>query len=119
MKNLWIFLLLGSLFFTGCSTTSTNESGSSNSKNKVTGTFRSVSGVMNELSCHCSDGGYVKTEEGESVAVCFKKTGMPEGDCATIEVEGTYKNSKNNPEPTSPCPKGEMQILMVSKYTCK
>lgn len=116
-----VLLILGSLHFYSCGggTQPKSPAGNTDSKTTVEGAFRSVEAVMDELSCHCNKGGYIKDGEGKSTAVCFKETGMPEGDCANIKVEGIFEISKNNPAPTSPCPKGEFKILMVSKYSCK
>lgn len=77
----------------------------------VTGSFRSVSGVMNELSCYCSNGGYVTTVDGEEVAVCFNE---PVESCDKITVTG-YKTSKKI-ESNGSCPGGIMSFLKVQSY---
>lgn len=77
----------------------------------VTGSFRSVSGVMDELSCFCSNGGYVTTEDGLSVAVCFDE---PVESCDKIKVTG-YRTSKKI-ESNGACSGGMMGFLKVQSY---
>lgn len=77
----------------------------------VTGSFRSVSGVMDELSCYCSNGGYVTTEDDEMVAVCFDEEVES---CPKITVTG-YRTSKKI-ESNGACPAGMMGFLKVQEY---
>ncbi|MCP4442115.1 MAG: hypothetical protein GY810_24660 [Aureispira sp.] len=89
----------------------------------IKGEFRSVAGVMNPLSCYCSEGGYitVKTPEEEGrkkIAVCFKSKNPPTKACKNIEVTGKYKTLKRKSNPNSPCPGGEKRVLMVKTHNC-
>lgn len=77
----------------------------------VTGSFRSVSGVMDELSCYCSNGGYVTTEDGAMVAVCFDE---PVESCDKITVTG-YRTSKKI-QSNGACPEGIMGFLKVQSF---
>ena len=77
------------------------------------GSFRSVSGVMNELSCYCSNGGYVTTEDGSEFAVCFNANEVVPS-CDKITVTG-YMTSKSI-ESNGACPGGMMGFLKVQEY---
>jgi hypothetical protein len=80
----------------------------------ITGSFRSVSGVMNELSCYCSNGGYVTTEDGSEVAVCFNADEeVPSCDKITVTGYMTSKKIESN----GVCPGGMMGFLKVQTYT--
>ncbi|MCA6363703.1 MAG: hypothetical protein IM638_11755 [Bacteroidetes bacterium] len=83
----------------------------------ITGTFKSIQGVMDPLSCYASNGGYVTQNNGERVAVMFKTE--EEVTCSTIEVKGMYVTKTAATNPTSPCPDGQRSILQVESYTCK
>lgn len=79
----------------------------------ITGSFRSVSGVMNELSCYCSNGGYVKTADGTELAVCFKpEEVVPSCDKITVTGYMTSKSIQSN----GACPAGIMGFLKVQEY---
>jgi hypothetical protein len=91
----------------------------------IEGDFRSVSGVMNSLSCYCSDGGYVTTAAGDRIAVCFEKdefqTAKHASDkfsCERIRVTGVYKNANRESGENDPCPGGTMRYLAVTKFKC-
>ncbi len=90
LRSISIFLLLGTVIFLGACSEKTIPSESSevetveNEENTqqidaveqitVTGSFQSVEGVMDKLSCFCSHGGYIETEEGTIISVCFNET---------------------------------------------
>ena len=79
----------------------------------ITGSFRSVSGVMNKLSCYCSNGGYVTTEDGAEFAVCFKsEDNVPSCDKITVTGYVTSKSIESN----GACPGGMMEFLKVQEY---
>ena len=80
----------------------------------ITGSFRSMSGVMNELSCYCSNGGYVETADGIEIAVCFKSEEVvPSCDKITVTGYMTSKSIQSN----GACPAGIMGFLKVQEYT--
>jgi hypothetical protein len=83
----------------------------------VTGQFKSVQGVMDQLSCYTSNGGYITQASGERVAVSF--TSEAEITCATIEVKGHYIIKTISGDANNPCPAGTMKMLEVETYTCK
>ena len=105
------FLVL-SVCFTACKSKKDTAG-----KETLTGDFRSVQGVMNPLSCYCSNGGYVTLAEGRKVAVCFEN--KEKVSCSKITVTGTYITKTIKPDPASPCPAGTMTIFQVSSYSCK
>jgi ABC-type oligopeptide transport system substrate-binding subunit len=77
----------------------------------VTGKFRSVSGVMDKLSCYCSNGGYVTSEDGVVTAVCFDEAVES---CDKITVTG-YMTSRKI-EKNGSCPEGIMGFLKAQSY---
>lgn len=81
------------------------------------GEFRSLKGVMNNLSCYCYNGGHLTLDSGEKINLCFEDENT-DIQCQRIKVSGYYKTLTNHPEPTSPCPKGEKEVLMVESYEC-
>ncbi|MFN8714325.1 MAG: hypothetical protein ACK5Z2_15865 [Bacteroidota bacterium] len=83
----------------------------------VTGQFKSVQGVMDQLSCYTSNGGYITQASGERVAVSF--TSEAEITCATIEVKGHYITKTISGDANNPCPAGTMKMLEVESYMCK
>jgi len=82
-----------------------------------TGTFKSLQGVLNPISCYCGNGGYLQTEEGKEIPVCLEEN--QEVTCLEITVTGPYVEQKAPEEPTTPCPSGTMTILMVRNFECK
>ena len=79
----------------------------------VEGSFRSVNGVMDKLSCYTSNGGYIKTEDGERIAVSFKENEVVSS-CERITVTG-YMTSRRI-ESNGPCSEGIMSFLKVQSY---
>lgn len=81
---------------------------------KVTGAFRSVKGVMDPLSCYCSNGGYVESPAGETLAVCFDNSeNISSTDYIYIEGVMTTRTIDSN----GPCPAGTMSYLVVESYS--
>ncbi len=79
----------------------------------ITGSFRSVNGVMDELSCYTSNGGYIKTSDGTIVAVSFKDNENVSS-CEKITVTGFMTSRKI--EANGSCPEGMMSFLKVQSY---
>ena len=84
----------------------------------VGGKFQSVAGMMDELNCYCSNGGYVISSSGKKLAVCFLEDQHP-NNCSEIEVTGTYKTKHLETDPSSPCSVGSMTYLEVKTFICK
>lgn len=81
------------------------------------GEYRSVAGVMNPLSCYCSNGGYLVTPEGEEIAVCLPPTQqIPE--CTTVRVTGQFIVQQRENQKEDPCPVGKMRFLDVKRIGC-
>lgn len=81
---------------------------------KVAGEFRSVKGVMDPLSCYCSNGGYVESPAGESLRVCFADNeNVQSTDYIFIEGVMTIRTIDSN----GPCPAGTMSYLIVESYS--
>ena len=81
---------------------------------KVVGAFRSVKGVMDPLSCYCSNGGYVESPTGETVAVCFDNNqNVPSSDYIYMEGTMTSRSIESN----GACPAGSMSYLVVESYS--
>lgn len=77
----------------------------------ITGSLRSMTGVMDELSCYCDNGGYVITADGTITAVCFDEEVES---CDKITVTG-YLTSKSIQAHGS-CPEGMLGFLKVQSY---
>ncbi len=79
----------------------------------VVGSYRSVKGVMDKLSCYCSNGGYVSGPSGEVVAVSFDDN-LDIPSCDNIRVTGhmTSKQIDSN----GACPAGTMSFMVVESY---
>lgn len=71
---------------------------------------------MVSLSCYCFNGGYLTTDKGEDIALCFEEDkNIP---CNRLTVTGYYTTVVNKPEPTSPCRAGEMRYFKVVTVKC-
>ncbi len=79
----------------------------------LTGSFRSVRGVLDPLSCYCSNGGYVTIANGKQYAVSFDE-GEDVPTCEKITLTG-YKTSRSI-ESNGVCPAGMMGFLKVQSY---
>lgn len=77
----------------------------------VTGKFKSVAGVMDELSCFCENGGYVTSEDGTVTTVCFDEAVES---CDKITLTGYMTTRKI--EANDSCPAGMMGFLKVQEY---
>ncbi len=81
---------------------------------KVVGAFKSVKGVMDPLSCYCSNGGYVDSPAGETVPVCFDNSQeVFNTDYIFIEGVMTTRTIESN----GACPEGTMSYLVVESYS--
>ena len=81
---------------------------------KAVGAYRSVQGVMDPLSCYCSNGGYVDSPTGETVAVCFDNNqNVGNTDYFFIEGVMTTRTIDSN----GPCPAGTMSYLVAESYS--
>ncbi|MES2554773.1 MAG: hypothetical protein V4604_01405 [Bacteroidota bacterium] len=124
---LFSFLLLSTLLFADYSMAQTTKTKSeakpkapkAPKKETLTGTYQSKRGVMTPLSCYCSDGGMLSTGGETEIKVCFDKLDKKPKDCQKISVTGHYETLANDPEETSPCPKGIMTVFVVEKFKCK
>lgn len=86
----------------------------------VTGIFKSMKGVMTDLSCYCFASGYITQNNGVSIPVCFDELGNLDVICNDeLTVKGTFKVKKIVADKYNPCPSGEMEILYVKSYQCK
>lgn len=123
MKTLvFLMLMIGIAAPAWCQTKSSkvNKPGTT-----IEGEFRSVSGVMNKLSCYCSDGGYITTANGDEIAVCFEKNEYTKArrasdnfSCERIRVTGIYKTMSRESGENDPCPGGTMRVLSVYRFKC-
>lgn len=120
---LFSFIILNALLLASCGTaqpvSETDSNTETQEKETFTGDYQSSKGVMTPLSCYCSDGGTLTVSEDEKIKVCFDGLKEKPEDCQKITVTGHYETLANDPEETSPCPKGTMQVFVVEKFTCK
>lgn len=129
MKNSFLIIIVFCLFWscqasqqasTSKSQNDTSTPSSVSLSNEIgtfKGEFKSTQGVKTELSCYCGNGGYLTTETGETISICFDAITLS-SDCNAIEVKGTYIMKSNDPEPSNPCSKGTMKIFKVQSYQC-
>ncbi len=82
------------------------------------GSFSSVRGVKDPLSCFCPNGGYVDACGGKRVPLCFEGKGPPE-DCRSIEVQGSYVDGVPGPDWAGHCPDEPMRYLLVEEWHCR
>ena len=118
---LFSFALLNVILLAGCGMTQNVSETDSNSlkQETLTGDYQSSRGVMTPLSCYCSDGGTLAVSEDEKIKVCFDKLDKKPENCQKITVTGHYETLANDPEETSPCPKGTMKVFVVESFKCK
>lgn len=83
----------------------------------LTGKFESTKGVMTQLSCFCYNGGYLITEGGKKVAVCFPKD-EEEIPCTLISIVGEYVTETKDSDPNGVCAGGTITYLSVSSFEC-
>lgn len=93
------------------------EKMTSDKTTEISGTYSSIKGVKNKLSCYCYNGGYLITESGERIAVCFKDENI-DINCERVEISGKYVVKKLNTEPGSACKNGKMKIFEAEKFEC-
>jgi hypothetical protein len=82
-----------------------------------TGSFVSMKGVMDELSCYCFNGGYLTTENNEKIPLCFQEE--DEIDCKNLSVEGYFEEKNIDTEETNPCPVGKKSVFKVVAFECE
>jgi len=82
------------------------------------GTYKSVMGVMDPLSCYCFNGGYLTTQSGKEIPICFENSEV-EIECDYLLIEGNYITKKIDHDSTNPCSAGEMTLFYVTSYECK
>ncbi len=79
----------------------------------ATGYFRSVRGVMDELSCYCGNGGYLESPAGQTFAICLEESVvLPNG--AIVEVTG--KREMKSIDSNGACPQGSMIFIRVESF---
>jgi len=81
------------------------------------GTFKSVKGVMDPLSCYCYNSGYLTTDSGEIIPICFNNEDI-DIKCDRIKVTGVYMVIVLEENLQTPCPAGSKNIFMVESYEC-
>ena len=118
------FFTVALVLFSGCTLNnkdtqeiSTDIQSVTKQQESLEGTYESVMGVMDSLSCYCFNGGYLTTQDGKEIPICFEND-QEEIKCDYVVMEGYYKTKKINPEPTNPCPAGEMSYFNIVSYSC-
>ena len=81
----------------------------------ISGTFESKEGVMDVISCHCGDGGYIHTYDGDYIPVCLDLVEATVDDGSEIVLEGDWVISSIEPDGFSPCPSDDLQLFEVSE----
>lgn len=120
-----ILLSVAFIFIIGLNM-SCNSSANSNKKTTdditITGNYSSVKGVMKPLSCFCYNCGYLTTDDENEYNISFdeydKEHGETNIECQQIKVTGYLKTITRENNGKGPCPGGEKEILIVTKYEC-
>ncbi len=84
---------------------------------KVVGSFRSIKGVMNSLSCYCYNGGNLTTADNQEIKICFENEDI-DVNCEKVEIIGEYRTITKSSGAKDPCPSGQSKILFVKSYKC-
>jgi hypothetical protein len=124
MKHLLFSLMILNLaLLVSCSTvkpiSETDTKSTTEEKQTLTGDYHSTTGVMTPLSCYCSEGGALLVGQDEKISVCFDGLKEKPDDCKQLTVTGHFETISNEPESTSPCPKGTMEVFVVERFECK
>ena len=82
----------------------------------ISGTFKSVEGVMDPLSCHCSNGGYLTDEYNTTYAICLEDG--KEVDCETIQVTGFMEEDHVTFDAENPCKSGLTYLMRPTSVIC-
>jgi len=119
MKNIYLILFLA-LTFSACSSSknSKNNTSSNTKTTSYTGDFKSIKGVMNDLSCYCYNSGFLTTDDGAEISICFNDNNITI-DCERITVEGYFENIIIEDNPNSPCSGGEKETFIVTNFNCE
>lgn len=85
----------------------------------VSGSFESVMGVMDELSCHCENGIYISDELGDTVPVCLDVVTSEVPTCRIYSAEGPMTMMEGSTDEMSPCSSNSMSVLMAEHGVCE
>lgn len=83
------------------------------------GDFQDMAGVMNLVSCYCSQGGYLTTNEGKKVPVCYKEIQGGIACKKDVHLNGYFQTETITPSPMSACPPGSLNIFQATSYYCE
>jgi hypothetical protein len=84
------------------------------------GTYDSKKGVMHKISCYGFNIGYLTTDAGEKVVVCFDRLDGGEDvnvTCDKLMVEGYFEEIVKESDGGS-CTSGKLKILFVEEWGC-
>jgi len=120
IKNLNVTFLIIILLIINCGLINKNSKMEKTEKLiTLVGTYESLQGVMNDISCYGYNIGYLTTKDNE-IVICFDE--MKNVDKVVCDkkltVKGNYKTVKVEENFNSPCPAGEREIFMVSEFSC-
>jgi hypothetical protein len=124
IKHAFFLIIVVSVVLLAACGTAQNASGNdANSARKeiyaFSGYYQSSKGVMTALSCYCSDGGTLTLPDQGTVDVCFDGLTEKPENCSKIGVFGHFETIAIEPDETSPCPKGTMEVFIVESFECK
>lgn len=81
----------------------------------LSGEYRSIMGVRNNLSCYCYNGGFLTLTNGESFNICFDKLKIDKVESGTITVSGHFEDVERESGPIDPCPSGSIKLFIVEE----
>ena len=88
---------------------------SSQAQEVIRGSFESKSGVMDIVSCHCGEGGYISSPFGDRTPICLDDMDLSIEDGAEVTLVGDWSTSSIEPDDFSPCPNEDFEIFVVTE----
>ncbi len=116
MKKAIAIILVLFVGFTGCSQTKETTQQNDTTTLTFSGTYRTVMGVMNPLSCYCYNGGYLTISDDERISISFDDLKMDKVKSGKITVTGHYEEIEHESSAKDPCPGGVRKIFIVESF---
>ncbi len=116
MKKTLISIFVLFIGFTSCSQTKQILQQKGTTVLSFSGSYRTVMGVMNPLSCYCFNGGYLKISEEEQISISFDELKINKVKSGKITVTGYYEAIEHESSANDPCPGGTRKIFIVESF---
>lgn len=112
-------LCLSLLLLIACTPKARRTATSGQAARVLEGSFRSIKGVQDPLSCYCYNAGYLTTAEGERFALCFADDQEQPIGCETLRVTALQTTKTIDPPASSPCSAGTLTVFAVRSFSCE